>query len=195
MIDIDRFKAINDQFGHHAGDQAIKEIAATCMKNKRGPDIVARIGGDEFAVLLPETDLQQAQAVAQRLRALIAQAREPGDSAASRVDKTVSIGIAAATLSMSGIGTLIRLADKALYEAKTAGRNCIRSAKEPRPQHFLALSTGWPDAWTTCPAPERGPGTRQAGPPAKTLVAAIDERERGPLVSWRAGWSAPARER
>jgi diguanylate cyclase (GGDEF)-like protein len=130
LMDIDGLKQINDRSGHEAGDSAIKRVAATCAENKRSSDIVARIGGDEFVFLLPETDLQQARVLAERVRQSIAQRPRFG-AAADRDNATVSIGIATATASMSGVGALLRLADKALDEAKAAGRNCAKYAEEP----------------------------------------------------------------
>jgi diguanylate cyclase (GGDEF)-like protein len=120
LMDIDRFKDVNDRLGHEAGDRAIKTVAAVCTESTRSSDVVARIGGDEFAALLPETDLQQARTVAERLRQAIL-ARTQGGQAAV----TVSIGIAAANVSMPDMGALMRLADKALYAAKATGRNCV----------------------------------------------------------------------
>jgi len=125
LIDIDEFKQINDRLGHEAGDDALKEIASICGADRRASDVVARLGGDEFAVLLPETELREARVVAERLRRHVA---APTKDVGASV--TVSIGIAAATLSMSGVGALLRAADKALYEAKAAGRNCVIAAQE-----------------------------------------------------------------
>jgi diguanylate cyclase (GGDEF)-like protein len=141
VMDIDRFRQVNDQLGHEAGDRALKQIASVCTGAKRGPDIVGRLGGDEFAVLLPETGLRQAEAFAQRLRGLMAEAPAPADSAGVvSVPMTVSMGIAQATVSMSGTGALMRLADKALYEAKAAGRNCVRCAEEPNVHEWRAAA-------------------------------------------------------
>jgi diguanylate cyclase (GGDEF)-like protein len=141
LVDIDRFKQVNDNLGHDVGDQAIKHVTVMCTEGKRGPDIVARIGGDEFAILLPETDLRQARIVAERLLQSVAQrpmVNAPGNG--GNVAMTVSIGIAGATASMSGIGALMRLADKALYDAKAAGRNCIRGAEEPDRRELRAAA-------------------------------------------------------
>ena len=95
------------------------------MQGKRTTDIVARLGGDEFAILLPETNLSQARIVADRIHREVAHPHtiEPTD-----VDSnfTLSLGLAEATASMSGVEALLRAADKALYVAKFAGRNCIR---------------------------------------------------------------------
>jgi diguanylate cyclase (GGDEF)-like protein len=117
LIDIDRFKEINDQFGHDRGDEALKTLALICIESKRSTDIVARVGGDEFAVLFPETDLMRARIVAERF---VSAAETTGDI-------TFSIGIAESSLKMSGFDMLKRSADIALYRAKAAGRNRICS--------------------------------------------------------------------
>ena len=115
LIDIDQFKEINDRRGHGAGDVVLKKLATISMEGKRSADIVARLGGDEFVVLTPETNLQQARAVAERILG----ATEPLNGV------TFSIGVAEATLRMSGIEALLRSADRALYCAKSAGKNCV----------------------------------------------------------------------
>jgi diguanylate cyclase (GGDEF)-like protein len=117
MIDVDHFKAVNDQFGHAAGDRVLQDIAAICRIEKRDPDILARIGGEEFAILLPETTEAAAVLFAERLR------RQIHDSAALAV--TVSIGVAGATPKISGIESLMGKADQALYEAKLLGRDRV----------------------------------------------------------------------
>jgi diguanylate cyclase (GGDEF)-like protein len=124
IVDIDRFKEVNDKFGHETGDKALKLIAGTCTKDKRGTDIVARVGGDEFAILLPETALPQAQIVAERIRRSVQELELDG------LKLSVSIGIVSATLSMSGPEAFLRRADEALYAAKAAGRNCIKCAED-----------------------------------------------------------------
>ena len=130
LVDIDHFKQINDRSGHDAGDKVLKRVAATCMETKRTTDIVARFGGDEFAILLPETSLQQARIFAERLRAALTENRISRPNTDDEAAITVSIGIAAASFSLSGVDPLVRLADKALYEAKAAGRNCARHSGE-----------------------------------------------------------------
>jgi diguanylate cyclase (GGDEF)-like protein len=124
LLDIDGFKEVNDRLGHAGADAAIKQVAAICMDGKRTSDVVARIGNDEFAVLLPETDLKQAHVVAERLREQIGCQRNGVDGADAAI--TVSIGLASASLGMSGMGALTRLANEALTTAKLAGRNCVR---------------------------------------------------------------------
>jgi diguanylate cyclase (GGDEF)-like protein len=124
MIDIDYFKAINDRFGHDVGDRAIVHVANLASHYKRGCDLLARIGGEEFGLLLPETEAAQAELVAERLRRAVAASplAEVSHSA------TVSIGVATADETMAGISDLIRSADKALYAAKRSGRNRVMSS-------------------------------------------------------------------
>ena len=119
MIDIDYFKAINDRFGHEIGDRAIVHVANLAGGCKRTSDVLARIGGDEFALLLPETGIIQAEAVAERLRCEVAKC-PLADVAHSA---TISIGVATADADMEGISDLIKMADQALFAAKRAGRN------------------------------------------------------------------------
>jgi diguanylate cyclase (GGDEF)-like protein len=128
VLDIDRFKQINDRHGHEVGDRAIVHVAMACKANRRSSDILCRLGGDEFAILLPETNLAQGYAFAERLRKTISQRpMRSYDECGSDVLLRASIGIAEATVSMPGVEALIKLADKGLYRAKTAGRNCTMS--------------------------------------------------------------------
>jgi diguanylate cyclase (GGDEF)-like protein len=126
MLDIDQFKSINDRFGHDAGDHVIVQIADICRQEKRKSDVVARFGGEEFLLLLPETTLAEAERVAERIRQLV----ETRDlSVASRaINATISIGVAEANPYMEAIFDLIKLADQALYTAKNAGRNRVCAA-------------------------------------------------------------------
>ena len=123
MVDIDHFKSVNDRYGHATGDMAISWVAKTCQEDQRASDVVGRIGGEEFALLLPETDLVQAKFVAERIRAKIEShtMTAPNETFAL----AVSIGVATASLSMSGIDALMSAADQALYEAKAQGRNRV----------------------------------------------------------------------
>lgn len=124
MIDIDHFKSINDTFGHDVGDQVIVQVADICRCQKRKSDVVARFGGEEFLILLPENNLKNACVVAQRLREQIAaQDLLPTPP----INATVSIGVAEANSKMSSIFDLIKLADQAMYEAKNSGRNRVCS--------------------------------------------------------------------
>ena len=136
LFDIDHFKLINDRFGHATGDMALSWLAEICLQSKRSSDVIARIGGDEFAMLLPETDGDQAGMVADRLRQTIAQ--RPFAFGDTHIMITVSTGIVEATLSMSGIEAMMRLADKALDQAKSAGRDQVVASAIPAVEYKLA---------------------------------------------------------
>ncbi|HEY0587070.1 MAG TPA: GGDEF domain-containing protein [Pseudoduganella sp.] len=126
MIDIDHFKAINDSFGHPTGDRAIIAIGRHCATACRRSDLAARLGGEEFAILLPSTGIKEAQIVAERLRAdtLALQIQHEGQA----VPLKLSIGIACLEVADTGPDTLLARADQALYAAKNAGRDCVRYA-------------------------------------------------------------------
>lgn len=125
MIDIDRFKSINDRFGHQAGDEVIVKISAVCRDHKRKSDLLSRFGGDEFLMLLPETTLENARQAAERLREqVVALDLSAG---ALPFNATVSVGVAEADPRMDTIFDLINLADQALYAAKRAGRNRVHA--------------------------------------------------------------------
>lgn len=130
LLDIDDFKAINDRFGHDVGDQMIVHVAMLCDENKRDADVVARVGGEEFAVLLPETDLENGCVVGERLRRLVS-ARSL-QAAGTNVPVTVSVGVAQFDATMAGVSDLMKLADRMLYRAKHAGRNRIASDVDNR---------------------------------------------------------------
>ena len=119
MIDIDHFKEYNDTFGHPAGDEALKYVSACLLNNRRKADVVARVGGEEFAVILPETNLDGALDVANRIRMAVA-----GESEFKR-QLTVSVGITELSEAEYSIESLIQQADEALYKAKHTGRNRI----------------------------------------------------------------------
>ncbi|MBX2831772.1 MAG: GGDEF domain-containing protein [Rhodospirillales bacterium] len=123
MVDLDQFKAVNDQFGHRIGDEILVLIASMLKANIKGRDIVARYGGDEFAILLPQTPLADAMGLAADMSKRIA-AREikAKSSGASYGQMTISVG-AAEYVANEGGAKLIDRADSALYRAKKAGRN------------------------------------------------------------------------
>jgi diguanylate cyclase (GGDEF)-like protein/PAS domain S-box-containing protein len=122
MLDIDHFKAVNDQYGHDAGDAVLCALVRACKAGLRTVDTLARWGGEELLVLLPDTDAQAAIVTAERLRAAIADMRVAvGNSGEIRV--TVSIGVAVPR--NDDLNDLLRRADDALYEAKSKGRNRV----------------------------------------------------------------------
>ncbi|WP_020652133.1 GGDEF domain-containing protein [Massilia niastensis] len=123
VIDADHFKAINDRHGHPGGDAVLQHLAAILGDTFRAVDVVARIGGEEFAVLLPSTDLARAAVVAERLRAAVAS--QPARFDGARIGYTVSAGVAAASDGALGVDVLLKHADQALYAAKRAGRNRV----------------------------------------------------------------------
>ena len=122
MLDVDDFKKFNDQYGHKIGDDVLILTADTCKSSLRTDDILGRLGGEEFAVVLPNTRLADAYEVASRLR-LAVQSITLSNIAPQAV--TVSIGVADYTLSCKSFDVLLERADKAMYAAKTAGRNQI----------------------------------------------------------------------
>ena len=136
MVDIDYFKSINDRFGHAAGDEAIKAVAEICTRGKRKSDVVGRVGGEEFAVLLPETTLSRARTVAERIRRRAEGLALRADDRQVRL--TVSIGVAEALTSMPGIEALMKAADAALYQAKEHGRNRVECWALPAPSKLAA---------------------------------------------------------
>lgn len=125
LLDIDRFKAINDTYGHPAGDEVLRETAKVLSSVARDTDIVARFGGEEFAVLMPETNIAQARLACERFRAAVAK-REVSLPCGTIRGVTVSMGVA--ELIDEDAGQLISRADKALYAAKAGGRNLVRLA-------------------------------------------------------------------
>jgi len=131
MLDIDHFKAVNDRFGHAAGDRVLKSVADLCRAAKRDSDIIARLGGEEFAIMLPETTEAATVQFAERLRHLIVDCALTANGEAIPV--TISVGIAGASIRTSGIEALMRDADQALYEAKRSGRNRIVVARHNDP--------------------------------------------------------------
>jgi diguanylate cyclase len=123
IVDIDHFKAINDTYGHDMGDKVIKTIATLMIENTRTVDYIGRIGGEEFAILMPDTDRESAFQIADRLRENISQHKILLDNKAVYI--TVSIGLSYLTHEDKNIHTLLKRADTALYDAKENGRNQV----------------------------------------------------------------------
>jgi diguanylate cyclase (GGDEF)-like protein len=134
MIDLDDFKAYNDVYGHQAGDQALRQLAGLLRRSSRSYDLMARYGGDEFAMILPETTKTRATEVAERVRLGVATARLEGDPQGPGRHFTVSLGIATFPEDATEQGDLIRKADLALYQAKSHGRNRTLRYDEIPPQ-------------------------------------------------------------
>jgi len=120
LLDIDYFKKYNDTYGHQAGDKVIQNIGRCILEGRRTTDVAARIGGEEFALILPETQVEGAQIVAEKIHEVIRTSTD------FEHPITVSIGISASSGADINAESLIRQADLALYDAKQKGRNCIR---------------------------------------------------------------------
>jgi diguanylate cyclase (GGDEF)-like protein/PAS domain S-box-containing protein len=127
MLDVDHFKAINDTYGHHSGDIVLQQLGDICRQTMREIDIIGRLGGEEFSILLPEANGLQVQEVAERLREAVAATVVRLEQDVS-VSFTVSIGVTALVASDDGVAAMLKRADEALYVAKYSGRNrvCVR---------------------------------------------------------------------
>jgi diguanylate cyclase (GGDEF)-like protein len=123
MLDIDHFKNVNDVHGHRAGDRVLRELARVCLEVLRAVDVVGRVGGEEFAILLPETDVVGAVDVAERLREAVARNAIVRDEGVP-LRITVSIGVAPLA-GQANLDTLLNQADTALYDAKHRGRDRV----------------------------------------------------------------------
>ncbi len=127
MADIDHFKRINDSYGHLVGDQVIRSVAGVLHSNIKGRDVAARFGGEEFAILLPDTDLDAAALVAEQIRLAVGRGRLKRTGSNEYIDKvTISLGTACGYAGES-VDALIHRADVALYQAKQSGRNRVET--------------------------------------------------------------------
>ncbi|MEI8167119.1 MAG: sensor domain-containing diguanylate cyclase, partial [Chloroflexales bacterium] len=123
LVDLDHFKQINDTYGHAIGDEALKALTCICRRTIREIDVQARFGGDEFVVLFPETTLDAAHAIMERVR--LAVSAQSVDVNSRQVALTISVGIASLASASTSLDALIEHADQALYQAKAAGRNRV----------------------------------------------------------------------
>ena len=129
ILDLDEFKSVNDTHGHQVGDNVLRMVGEVCRKTLREVDMAGRIGGEEFATLLPECDAKQAMEAAERLRQDIANAVIPLEQGGA-LNFTASIGIITLSSADDNIDKLLELADKAMYEAKRSGRNRVCVARQ-----------------------------------------------------------------
>lgn len=128
MTDIDRFKLVNDTYGHDVGDEVLREFAARIRSTVRGADLACRYGGEEFVVVMPDTPIELAASVAERLRTIVEDKPFYVRSIDRELSITASLGIASGSGAFGTPDELLRQADRALYEAKHAGRNRVVSA-------------------------------------------------------------------
>ncbi|MDA8124232.1 MAG: GGDEF domain-containing protein [Deltaproteobacteria bacterium] len=131
MFDLDHFKEINDTYGHAAGDKVLVTLSAVCKKLLRDIDVFGRLGGEEFAMLLPETDLAGARVTAERLREAVAEAAIETERAVLHV--TISIGVSEMGPADDLLDAVLKRADDAMYQAKRGGRNRVVVAASPVP--------------------------------------------------------------
>ncbi|USX29425.1 sensor domain-containing diguanylate cyclase [Oxalobacteraceae bacterium OTU3CINTB1] len=131
VIDADHFKAVNDGHGHPAGDAVLAHLAQTMRRVCRQVDVLARIGGEEFAIILPSVALDDALAIAERLRAEVASA--PVTYAQQPIAYSISLGVAVMDDTLAGFDDLMKRADEALYAAKRGGRNRVAAWQAPAP--------------------------------------------------------------
>jgi two-component system, cell cycle response regulator len=125
IVDIDYFKAVNDSYGHEAGDDVLREFALRIRKAIRNIDLACRYGGEEFVIVMPETDMAVATVVAERLRRRIASEPFSIEQGARNLDVTISVGIAALGSAGDNAAAILKRADTALYRAKRDGRNRV----------------------------------------------------------------------
>lgn len=128
MTDIDRFKLVNDTYGHDVGDEVLREFAARIRSTVRGADLACRYGGEEFVVVMPDTPIELAASVAERLRAIVEDKPFYVRSIDRELSITASLGIATSSGAFGAPDEILKHADKALYEAKHAGRNRVVAA-------------------------------------------------------------------
>ncbi len=129
LVDVDYLKQVNDKFGHTAGDQILQEVADCCRSTFRQIDLVSRYGGDEYAIILPDTPIDHARGAAERLRRSIEQRRITVQD--TEIQLSASIGVASFDKKLKTISQFFELADKALYRAKKSGRNKIACWDDP----------------------------------------------------------------
>ena len=125
LLDIDYFKAVNESYGHDAGDSVLREFAARVRRNIRGIDLACRLGGEEFVVVMPDTDLAKAYLVGERLRQCIAAAPFYAGKRIGTLEVTASVGVAALEFADDTPELILKRADQALYCAKRDGRNRV----------------------------------------------------------------------
>ena len=127
MLDIDHFKAVNDGFGHDAGDEVLREFAVRLATNVRAVDLPCRLGGEEFVVVMPGTRLEDAHRIADRIRRDVAQTPFRAMGGKELLSITASIGVAATGGPFDTPEALLKRGDEAVYEAKASGRNQVKA--------------------------------------------------------------------
>ena len=129
VVDVDDFKSINDTLGHSIGDKALRSIAQTLSDNARPSDVCARVGGDEFVVLLPDCSLDEARDIAERMRIAVGRLRVY--TPVSSMSPSVSIGVFRLPEEVQNVTDALAVSGPALRRAKTAGKNAVGTDDEP----------------------------------------------------------------
>ena len=137
LIDLDHFKRVNDAFGHGVGDVVLRHVADQLRRGVRAVDVLGRYGGEEFVLILPETTVEDAGVVAEKLRRLVAADAGARDETRT-IRMTISVGVAGGTGAQLGLDRLIRDADAALYAAKSLGRDQVYLFREDDPERLIA---------------------------------------------------------
>jgi diguanylate cyclase (GGDEF)-like protein len=143
LIDLDRFKAVNDTHGHDRGDEVLAATATALKETVRASDFAARIGGEEFLVLLADTDSAGAVTVAESIARALAGTRVHGVERMA----TASFGIAGYPMHGVDVASLLRSADRALYQAKRDGRDCVRVAPVASEVSGVSGGRAWRASW------------------------------------------------
>jgi len=128
MLDLDRFKSFNDAYGHEIGDRILRHFAKTVTTSMRETNLASRYGGEEFIVLLPDTNAKSSALVAERIRKAVLSMVVPSNTEKPLPQLTVSVGVAAFPEHGQNLEEIIQASDKAMYESKRAGRNCVTVA-------------------------------------------------------------------
>ncbi len=136
IMDMDHFKAVNDTYGHSVGDVILKQLSGLIMQASRSSELAARFGGEEFVILMPETDPPSAFAAANRMREIVESTAFKINNTGETIKKTISIGVASLYPDGDSAESLLKRADEALYEAKRGGRNLVKVSNINAP-------TGW----------------------------------------------------
>jgi two-component system cell cycle response regulator len=134
IMDMDHFKMVNDTYGHDIGDRVLKQLAQIILKTSRATDLVARFGGEEFVILMPETDDNAALNGANRVREAVESTPFVIDNEGGTIQKTISIGVANIHPDGDSAESIMKRADEALYSAKHGGRNQVKIAKQMLPK-------------------------------------------------------------
>ncbi len=134
IMDMDHFKQVNDTYGHDAGDMVLKQLAGLIMGAARSTDLAARFGGEEFVVLMPETDPQAALNAANRMRDIVEKTPFTINADGTTIQKTISIGVSSLHPDGDSVETLLKRADEALYAAKNGGRNKVKVSQSAVPK-------------------------------------------------------------